>query len=129
MIEYFDAPDIEQRVDEIIKLLRFDHVRPENIRCVRSRGSQAARTIARIHGLGRVWQRALGLEPTYIIEVIAERFDQLPAEGQDRTLVHELLHIPRGFKGGFRHHTGHVTEENVEVWYQRLMHQHREKRV
>ncbi len=129
MIEYFDAPDIEQRVDEITELLRFDHVRPGNVHCVRSRGSQAARTIARIHGLGRVWQRALGLEPTYIIEVIAERFDRLPAEGQDRTLVHELLHIPRGFGGGFRHHTGHVTEENVEVWYRRLTHQRREKRV
>ncbi|MCJ7573899.1 metallopeptidase [Candidatus Bathyarchaeota archaeon] len=126
MIEYFEAQDVKRRVDEIIDLLRFDHVRPENVHCVRSRGSQATRTIARIHGLGKIWQLAMGIEPTYIIEVISERFDTLTSEVRDRTLVHELLHIPQSFRGGFRYHKDHVTFENVNTWYRRLVEKERE---
>ena len=118
MIEYFPAPDIKERVDHIIDLLRFEHVNLENLHCVRSRGSQAKRTIARIHGRSRIWQ-AVGLEPSYVIEIIAERFDKLTYDDQDRTLIHELLHIPHGFKGGFRHHRNYVNAETVETWYRR----------
>ncbi len=118
MIEYFPAPDIKERVDHIINLLRFEHVNLENLHCVRSRGSQAKRTIARIHGRSRIWQ-AVGLEPSYVIEIIAERFDKLTYDDQDRTLIHELLHIPHGFKGGFRHHRNYVNAETVETWYRR----------
>jgi len=120
VIEYFDAPDVKRRIDEIIELLRFDHIRSESIFCVRSRGSRAEKTIARIHGLSRIWQEAMGTEPAYIIEIIAERFDALSEEDQDRTLIHELLHIPRGFRGGFRPHKGYVNREIVEMWYRRL---------
>lgn len=119
MIEYFPAPDVKKRIDDIINLLRFGHIPPEYVYCARSRGSRAARTIARIHGLGRIWQEATGLEPAYIIEIIAERFDGLSREDQDRTLIHELLHIPLGFKGGFRHHKGYVNADTVETWYRR----------
>ncbi len=118
MIEYFPAPDIKERVDHIIDILRFEHVNLKNLHCVRSRGSQAKRTIARIHGRSRIWQ-AVGLEPSYVIEIIAERFDKLTYDDQDRTLIHELLHIPHGFKGGFRHHRNYVNAETVETWYRR----------
>jgi len=120
MIEYYDAPDIKRRITEITELLRFDHVDLTKIYCVRSRGSEAKRTIARIHGLGKIWQEAMRMEPTYIIEVIHELFDYYPAESQDRTLIHELMHIPQGFKGGFRHHKDHVTRDNVDTWYKRF---------
>ncbi len=126
MIEYYPAPDIKKRMDEIIELLRFDHVKPENVYCVRSRGSQSRRIIARIHGLGRIWQLAMGIEATYIIEVISEQFDPLSRDGQDRVLVHELLHIPHGFQGGFRHHKNFVTRENVDVWFKRLQEKRRD---
>jgi predicted metallopeptidase len=118
VIDYFPAPDIEDRIIDIIELLRFDHIPPGSVHCVRSRGSQARRTIARIHGMGRIWQ-SVGFEPSYVIEVIAERFDGLPESEQDRTLIHELLHIPQGFRGGFRHHKNYVTRETVETWYKR----------
>ena len=126
MIDYFEAPDIKNRVTEITELLRFDHVDLERIYCVRSRGSEAKRTIARIHGLGKIWQEAMRMEPTYIIEVIHELFDYYPIEAQDRTLIHELMHIPRGFKGGFRHHKDHVTRDNVDTWYRRYIQRRRE---
>lgn len=126
MIEYFDAPDIKQRVQDIVEILRFDHVNQDRIYCIRSRGSGSQRTIARIHGLGRIWQEAMGMEPTYIIEIIHELFDYYPREAQDKTLIHEIMHIPKSFKGGFRHHKNHVTNENVETWYNRYRQRCRE---
>ena len=69
-IKYLEAPDIKARVDEIADYLDFFHVVPQFVHCVRSRGSKAGRTLARIHGLGKIWQEALRLPPSYIIEVI-----------------------------------------------------------
>ncbi len=126
MIQYYDAPDIKERILEIIDVLKFEHVDPDRVYCVRSRGSQAKRTIARIHGIGRIWQEAMGMEPTYIIEVIHELFDFYPHDAQTRTLIHELMHIPQGFKGGFRHHKNYVTEENVDTWFKRYRQRRRE---
>ena len=119
MIQYYEAPDIRQRIEEIADILRFDHVNLENLLYIRSRGSSSKQTIARIHGLGRIWQQALGLNPTYIIEVIHEKFDYYPIGTQDRTLIHELMHIPETAKGGFRYHKKHVTNEKVDIWYKR----------
>lgn len=123
MIEYFKSPDVKRRIDMIIDLLHFDHISPESIYCIRSRGSRARMTIARIHGLSRIWQDVMGLKPSYIIEVIAERFDFMTEEEQEKALIHELLHVPHGFKGGFRPHRGYVNWETVETWYRRLQHQ------
>lgn len=120
MIEYYPAPDIKQKIDKIIELLRFEHIDPEKIHCIRSRGSTAAYTIARVHGLGRIWQTALSVHAMYVIEVISEKYDAQSPQDQTRTLVHELLHIPERFQGGFRHHKNHVTRENVEKWCRRL---------
>ncbi|MFP3950981.1 MAG: putative metallopeptidase [Candidatus Bathyarchaeia archaeon] len=120
MIKYFNAQDLQIRVEEIVTLLRFDHIDLDKVRCVRSRGSSSKNTIARIHGLNRIWQHTLEREPIYIIEVISEKFDKLSRGDKDRTLIHELLHIPRCFGGGFRHHKTHVTEKNVNLWYGRL---------
>jgi predicted metallopeptidase len=118
MIEYFPAEDIKARVHEIIEFLRFDHIRPDSIYCIRSRGSHSRKTIARIHSMGRIWQ-SVGFKVSYIVEVISERFDDLSREEQDTTLIHELLHIPHGFRGGFRPHKNYVTEEIVKTWYKR----------
>ena len=121
MIEYFDAPDIKERTLQIIYLLKFDHIKFDRVHFIRSRGSKSERTIARIHGLGRIWQEALMMEPTYILEVVHELFDFAPKEIQDKTLIHEVLHIPHGFKGGFRHHKNYVTKERVDTWYKRYL--------
>jgi len=119
MIQYYDAPDIRKRIETIVDVLKFDHLNLQNIRCIRSRGSKAKRTIARVHGLGRIWQLSLSMDPTYVIEVIHELFDYYPPEAQDRTLIHEIMHIPHTAKGGFRHHKNYVTSVNVETWHKR----------
>ena len=126
MIQYYNAPDIRQRITEIVEILRFDHIDLEKIHCIRSRGSKSKRTIARIHGLSRIWQEALSLDPTYVIEVIHEQFDYYPPKAQDRTLIHELMHVPQTAKGGFRHHKNHVTNDNVDTWYKRYLQKRRE---
>ena len=113
-IEYSEAPDVKRLADEIANSLDFFHVVPQFVFCVRSRGSESRRTIARIHGFGRIWQETLNLPASYVIEVISERYDRLTEEDKEKTVIHELLHIPRGFTGGFRPHRGYIDHEIVE---------------
>ena len=120
MPKYIEAPDVKKRVDEIIDRLGLSYIRKQHVFCIRSIGSRSARTVARIHGLGRIWQKTLNLPPTYIIEVISERYDRLSEEKKDKTLIHELLHIPKGFKGGFRPHKGYITRGKIESLYREL---------
>lgn len=120
VIKYFDAPDIKEQIDAITIDLELAHIRPQLVYCVRSKGSKAKRTIARIHGLGKIWQGVLKIHPTYIIEVISETFGKMKDEEKERTLIHELLHIPGGFSGGFRTHKGYVERKTVEKLYRKL---------
>ena len=116
-IQYFEAPDVKMLADEIIGRLEFSHVVPTSVYCYRSKGSKSRRIIARIHGFGKIWQRALGLPSAYVIEVLSERYDKLSQEDKEKTVIHELMHIPRGFKGGFRPHKGYVSRQQVEKMY------------
>jgi predicted metallopeptidase len=119
-LKYSDASDIKKNVDMIIKNLDLFHVVPQFVYCVRSHGSKSSRIIARIHGLGRIWQETLSCPPSYIIEVISERFDKLSEADKEKTLIHELLHIPHSFAGGFRPHKGYIHHKTVEKLYRKL---------
>jgi predicted metallopeptidase len=127
-IKYFPAPEIKKHVDQLAEECEFYHVVPQFVYCVRSRGSKARRTIARIHGLGKIWQGVLNLPTSYTIEVISEVYDKMGPEDQERTLIHELMHIPGGFGGGFRPHKGYVERKNVEAVYQKLQKDRASKR-
>ena len=120
VIKYFDAPDIKEQVDSIISDLELSHILSQLVYCVRSKNSKAKRTIARIHGLGKIWQGVLKTHPTYIIEVINETFGKMKEEEKEKTLIHELLHIPGGFSGGFRPHKGYVDRKTVEKLYKKI---------
>lgn len=113
-IRYSTASDVKELADRIIDELDFYHVVPQFVFCVRSKGSSSERTIARIHGLGRIWQETLNLPSSYVIEVISERYDRLSKEDKEKTVIHELLHIPHGFAGGFRPHRGYIDNATVE---------------
>ena len=119
-IKYCEAPEIKKQVDQITEELEFFHVVPQFVFCVRSKGSKAKRTIARIHGIGKLWQEVLNIPPSYTIEVISEIYDRMSKEEKEKTLIHELLHIPGGFSGGFRPHKGYVERRIVEDLYCRL---------
>ncbi len=119
-IKYHEAPDIKKKVDAIAADLDFFHIVPQFVFCVRSKGSKAQRTIARIHGLGKIWQSVLNLPPSYTIEVVSEIYDKMSKEDKEKTLIHELLHIPGGFSGGFRPHKGYIESKKVEQLYRKL---------
>ena len=119
-IKYYDAPEIKEQVDQLAEECEFFHVVPQFVYCVRSRGSKARRTIARIHGLGKLWQGVLNMPPAYTIEVISEIYDKMSTEDKEKTLIHELMHIPGGFSGGFRPHKGYVERKMVDEVYSKL---------
>lgn len=107
-------------VAEIVDKLGFTHVPKNRVYCYRSYGSQASHVIARIHSLPRIWQQALSEPAYYAVEVLAEQYDPLPYDEKEKTLIHELLHIPRAFGGGFRHHKDWVTRRRVEELHRAL---------
>jgi predicted metallopeptidase len=113
-IRYYDAPDVKQLTDIIVRELGFAHINSENVYCFRSRGSRSKRTVARVHSLEKLWQLAIKTQPRYLIEVIAERYDKLSQEDKEKVIIHELLHIPKGFSGGFRPHKGYITQKAID---------------
>lgn len=97
------APDIQERINSMLNVLNYNHIDNNRIVCMRSYGSKSKAT-GRIWGLSRVWQKALDVKSHYIIEVLHPRFDKLSKEDQEKTLLHELLHIPKKFSGGLVPH-------------------------
>jgi predicted metallopeptidase len=120
-LEYVNAPDVKRLANEIIDSLDLFHIVPQFVYCYRSKGSKSRRTVARIHGLGKIWQEALLKPPAYVIEVISELYDSLSEEEKEKTLIHELLHIPKGFSGGFRPHKGYIDRKQVEKLHRALL--------
>ena len=118
-IKYEKANDLRVQINEIARTL-FPHVRLDSVVCLRSFGSTSRGTIARCHAFGKAMQLALGRRGFYVIEVISSRFDKMSEEEKTKTLIHELMHIPKSFGGGFIHHNV-VCHRNVENMYERYI--------
>ncbi len=112
-IRYEIADDIQERFADIVRTLNLDHIDLDKVVCVRSYGSSTRRVVARCHGMSKVLQIAMRIKAFYVLEFLSERFDKLDDKEQEKTIIHELMHIPRNFGGGFRHHD-HVSEENIK---------------
>lgn len=117
-MRYIPAPDLKNRTNEVINLLNLHHLDANRIECLRSFGSSSKHTIARCHALGKLMQKAMQTRAFYAIEFL-ERFDRMPKSEQDRVIIHELMHIPKTFGGGFRHHD-FVCQKNIDILYQRF---------
>ncbi len=115
-MKYEFAEDLQKEAEKISRIL-FPHIEIENIKCFRSYGTSSRGTIARCHGLGKLMQSALLRKAFYALEFLSERFDKLNEEEQTKVIIHELMHIPKCFGGGFKHHN-FVTERNVKKYYQ-----------
>lgn len=124
-MRYEFAPDLQAIAEEISKLL-FPHVVIERVKCFRGFGSSSRGTIARCHALGKIMQKAMGVKAFYVLEFLSERFDKLSEEDQIKTIIHELMHIPKTFGGGFQHHD-HVTDRNVNMMYRTYIAKKNEK--
>jgi len=120
-IKYAEAPDVKRMVERVVTQLGFHYVDLNGIYCYRSINSRSKRTVARIHNLSKLWQRALSIRASYLIEVISERFDKLSQEEKEKVVIHELLHVPQGFSGGFRPHKGYITRKKIDALYAKLV--------
>ncbi|MBA7627078.1 hypothetical protein ES703_34539 [subsurface metagenome] len=115
MMKYEFAPDI-QKIAEEISVLLFPHVKIDRVRCFRSYGTSSRRTIARCHSIGKLMQKAMNVPAFYALEFLSERFDKLSKEKQIKVIIHELMHVPASFGGGFRHHD-YICDKNIEKNY------------
>jgi predicted metallopeptidase len=100
------APDVKKDVTQILRTIDLPYVKPNKIFCYRTQGSKS-RSYARIWSFPKIFQDALGLEPAYVIEVLARHYDKLGSEEKIKVLIHELLHIPRNFSGAL---VPHITQ-------------------
>ena len=114
------APDVQKRIKTIVKHIDLPYIKAKRIVCFRSYKSKS-RARARIWSFPRIWQMALKIEPHYVIEVLSEKFDHLKYDDQTKILIHELMHIPHSFGGGFRSHRPHVTRKKVERMYKQFI--------
>ena len=113
-MKYELAAEINDLARDIVGKTGLYHIDLERVVFVRSHGSKARRTLARIHGLSKVMQLALGIKACYAVELISENFDKLESEDKIKTLIHELMHVPKSFGGGFRNHKNYVNSRTVE---------------
>jgi predicted metallopeptidase len=116
-MKYIDAPDLKERMVEMINILNMSHIDSNRVQCLRSQGSSTKRTIARCHALGKLMQKAMKVQAHYAIEFL-ELFEKLSKTDQDKTIIHELMHIPKSFGGGFRHHD-FVCDKNVDIMHEK----------
>jgi predicted metallopeptidase len=115
-MKYSPAPEVKEQITYLVKELEFDHVKIDNIHCIRSFDAQT-RAIARIWGMSKLFKEVAGLDPHYIIEVNAKRYDKLPEREKIKTLIHELMHIPKTFSGALLSHHGryhNINDREVE---------------
>lgn len=119
-MEVSQAPDVQRLIRHILTRTPFEHVKPRQITCMRSEGAKS-RAYARIWSFPKIWQKALSLPPHYVIEVLAHHFDKLSDDDKTRTIIHELMHIPKNFSGALvphrrKHHR--IDRRTVEKYFQ-----------
>ena len=119
-MKYLHSPEWTQKTQELITKLEMSHIMPDRVVVFKSNGSQSRRTIARIHTMPKIIQLGLQQPAFYAIELISERFDKQSDEEKVKTLIHELMHIPHSFNGGFRMHKPFVTHAKVDQMYRKL---------
>jgi len=115
-MQYKLAPEIKKTCVQLIKRLDMKHIKTSRVHCIRSFDVKT-RAVARIWGMAKLFHEVIGIEPHYIIEVNAKRFDKMNERDKIKTLIHELMHIPKTFSGALLSHRGRyhrINEREVE---------------
>jgi len=121
-MKYIPAPEIKTTIEMLVHELQFNHVDTKRIHCIRSLDAKT-RAYARIWGMSKLFFEVAGIQPNYIIEVVARRFDKLSEREKIKTLIHELMHIPKTFSGALLPHRGahhRINDREVERLMQRI---------
>ncbi len=121
-MQYSLAPDIQKQIPYLVEQLQFTHIDPLRIHCIRSHDAKT-RAYARIWGMSRLFHEVAGLQPHYIIEVNEKKFDRLNEREKVKTIIHELMHIPKTFSGALLPHRGRyhqINDKEVEKILQKF---------
>lgn len=102
-MEWTEAADIKKDLEHILKTIEMQHIDLDRVHCYRTTGAQT-RAYARTWSFPKIFQKALGVQAAYVIEVVAKRYDKLSDDEKKKTLIHELLHIPKNFSGALVPH-------------------------
>jgi predicted metallopeptidase len=113
-LNWEEVPDIKKRISTILITLNLSYIRHEQLFCYRSFGS-TSHSYARIWAFPKIFQHALHIAPSYVIEVLAKYFDRLDTNEQTKVLIHELLHIPKNFSGALLPHKKNGKHMHYEV--------------
>lgn len=116
-MKYDFAPELQLQTEQIAKEL-FPHVKLDRVKCFKSLGTSSRNTVARCHTIGKLMQKALNVNAHYAIEFITENFERLSDEEKTKVIIHELMHIPKTFGGGFKHHD-YVCSKNINIFYKK----------
>lgn len=102
-MDWQEALDIKKELKQILKAIDLPHIDAARIFCYRTTGSKV-RAYARTWAFPKIFQKALKIEPAYVIEVLSKHYDKLPDDEKKKVLIHELLHIPKNFSGALLPH-------------------------
>lgn len=124
-MKYIPSPEWTEKMRAMVRHLNMTYISEDRVVCFKSEGSKSRRTIARIHTMPKIIQLGLQQPAFYAIELISEKFDRQNEAEQVKTIIHELLHIPHSFNGGFRQHHPYVNHKTVDQHYAKLQQQTR----
>lgn len=103
-MDWNEAEDVRKDLEKILQKIDLPYIDLSRIFCYRTSGSKA-RAYARTWGFPKIFQKALGVQPAYVIEVLSKYYDPLDPDEKIKVLIHELLHIPQNFSGALLPHT------------------------
>ena len=104
-MKYQHAPEVKHTIEVLVDELQLTHIDVSRIHCIRSLDAKT-RAYARIWGMSRLFFEVAGIPANYIIEVVAKHYDKLSEREKIKTLIHELMHIPKTFSGALLSHRG-----------------------
>lgn len=102
-MDWNEAADVHQDLKHVLTLIDMPHIDINRIYCYRTHGSKV-RAYARTWAFPKIFQRALDVQPAYVIEVLSKHYDKLSEDEKKKVLIHELLHIPKNFSGALLPH-------------------------
>lgn len=123
-MDWEDAKDVEKDLEKVLKIIDLPYIDKKRIHCYRTTGSKT-RAYARTWAFPKIFQRALGVEPAYVIEVLSSHYDKLDHDAQMKVLIHELLHIPKNFSGALLPHK--TRSRNLHTLANKLYKEYKDK--
>ena len=102
-MDWQKADDVKKDLRQVLKAIDLPHIDLTKIHCYRTTGSKV-RAYARTWAFPKIFQKALAIEPAYVIEVLSKHYDHLSDDEKKKVLIHELLHIPKNFSGALLPH-------------------------